>query len=116
MSDFTVEDNHYTRLGLPLGAPVEEVIAAFELLSARGGDDPELMDQLVEARDTLSTPGPRSLHNQRIKWAAAGEWYRRRYPGGRSVEEHQRWTEFAREALEEEPSWFDRLRGIDEED
>lgn len=109
--EYSVTDNWYTRLGLPLGAPPEEVETAFETLS--DGADPERLALLEEARFGLTNPAMRSLHNQRIKWAAAGEWYRRKYPEGTSVERHQRWADFRRQVIEEEPSWWERLLGLD---
>jgi hypothetical protein len=109
--EYSVDDNWYTRLGLPLGAKVEEVEAAFTELSVDA--DEVRLAELAQARFGLTNPSMRSFHNQRIKWAAAAEWHRRTYPNGTSVERHKRWADFRRHVMEEEPSWWQRLLGLD---
>lgn len=118
MKDVTVADNYYTRLGLPLGAPPAAVEEAFERLDAeaRRAGDVERSDRLAEAHLGLTQPAIRSYHHQQIKWAAASDWYERAYPDGRSIEEHVLWNEYRRQVIEEEPSFWDRIKRLFESD
>lgn len=114
VKDVTVENNYYTRLGLPLGAPVEVVEEAFEELDAeaRTAGDTALSEQLAEAHRGLTQPGIRSYHNQQIKWAAAGDWYADKFPTGRSVEEHRLWADYRRQVIEAEPTLWERIKDV----
>ena len=118
MDDVRVDDNYYTRLGLPLGASIEEAEEAFvrlDLLARRDGDT-ERSRRLEEAHRGLTQPGIRSYHNQRIKWAAAADWYHKTYPNGRSVAEHRLWADYRRSVIETEPNLWARIKEVFEGD
>jgi len=114
MDDVTVDDNYYTRLHLPLGADTAAVEEAFVRLdtAARAEGNLELSERLAEAHTALTQPGIRSYHNQKIKWAAAGDWYRIKNPEGRSVQEHQLWAEYRREVIEDDAGIWERIKDL----
>lgn len=111
MDSPSVASNHYTALGLELGASVAAVRDAAADLRATTTDQRRL-DEIDDAEYWLTSPSLRSYHDAQIRWAAAGEWWGRRHPEGTSVDRHSFWAEYRRQVIEDDPTLWERVRKL----
>lgn len=111
MEQVSVAVNYYTVLGVPLGASIRRVREAADRLRSETVDRDHL-DQIADAEYWLTSPSLRSYHDAQIRWAAAGEWWGQRHPAGTSADRHSYWADFRRKVIEEDPSFWHRVRHI----